>query len=261
VAANQLHTEEKIKRRFRDIYFARSQEEVLDIPDWLFVDMDIAMTPQQEKHYNDLAIWLRSEFINEEDQHRIVSVDSHLAKVIRLIQSASNPLLLDGKNTSGKWEALPELFLQYDPPYVIWTSFIKTNHAFVEKIRNLGLKVDFMLGETKTSDRQDVVDKFQAGKLDAIVLGQAVGSFGHTLTAARTAFYPERNFDGSYFQSLYRVRRIGTTISPNIVHMRSVYSDGSSTIDHLVHSMLDYRVGMIQKLTVGMITDNLQPKR
>lgn len=255
VAANKKNAEELIKRRFRDIYFARSQEEVLNIPDWLFTDMDIPMTKIQEKHYKDLEIFLRSEFISEEDQHRIVSVDNHLAKVVRLIQSASNPVLLDGKNSSGKWEALNDLIPLYPAPYIVWTSFIKSAHLLAEQLSKQGLKTAFMIGETKPEDRQSIVDSFQAGKMDALVLGQAVGSFGHTLTAAGTAFYPERNFDGSYFQSLHRVRRIGTTRSPNIVHMRSVHGDGRPTIDALVHSMLDYRVGMIQKLTVGMVLD------
>ena len=166
-------------------------------------------------------------------------------------------MLLDGKDTSGKWEALPELLPLYPAPYIIWTSFVKTAKSLAMKMSQKGLVTAFMVGETLSEDRQSIVDHFQAGKIDCLDLGQAVGSFGLTLTTGRTAFYPERNYARSYFQSLYRVRRIGTTHSPNIVHMRSVYSDGTCTIDHLVHSMLDYRVGMVQKLTIGMVLDNL----
>jgi hypothetical protein len=178
--------------------------------------------------------------------------------VVRLIQAASNPLLLDGPDTSGKWEAIPELLSLYPPPYIFWTSFIKSAQTINETLKKQGLKSAYMLGETKPQERQSLVDSFQQNKLDAIVLGQAVGSFGLTLTAGRTAFYVERNFDGSYFQSLHRIRRIGTTKRPHVVHLRSIYSDSSKSIDHLVHSMLDYRVSMIQALTVGMLKENLR---
>jgi SNF2 family DNA or RNA helicase len=252
VTANKYKSEDKIKKRFRDIYLARSQEEVLDIPDWLFEDIDIPMTVKQEKIYHSLAADL-SVTLHNEDSTKVITVGNHLSLVIRLLQAASNPVLMGGENTSGKWEAIPELLKLYPAPYVVWTSFIESAKSINEMLRGLKLDSFFMLGETPPAERQNIVDAFQAGKLDAVVLGQAVGSFGITLTAARTAIYLERNFDGSYFQSLYRIRRIGTTQRPVVINLRSVRKDGKRTIDHVVHEVLDYRVNMIRDLTVGML--------
>ena len=265
IAANKVGAEEQIKKKFSDIYFARSQEEVTDIPDWLFEEIDCVMTPEQEKYYTELEIELKTEILKaagkddweDLDETQLISVNNHLAMVTRLLQFSSNPSLLGSTDTSGKWENLLKLFEFYPKPFIVWTTYIESAKQLSAKIAATGMKTDFMIGETKPEERQTLVDSFQAGKLDCLVLGQAVGSFGLTLTKARTAFYLERNFDGSYFQSLYRVRRIGTTERPVIVHLRSVKNNGQKTIDHVVHDMLDYRVGMIKNLTVGMLREIL----
>jgi len=260
VIANKLGSEEKIKQRFQDIYFARSQSEVLDIPEWLFTEIDIPMTARQEKAYHDMAMFLRTTLDHEDsDDKQIITVTNHLSKVVRLIQLASNPVLLDGDHESGKWDALPELMEIYPGPWLVWTSFTRTAYYLAEMLgRKVDQRVGMIIGDTPAEDRNTHIQRFQAGQEKILILNMQTGSFGHTLTAARTAFYPERNYDSNYSQSLYRFRRIGTTESPNVVHMRSVYRDGSPTIDHLVHSLLDYRLGMINNLTTGMLRSILK---
>lgn len=259
VIANKLGSEGKIKERFKDIYFARSQSEVLDIPEWLFTEIDVPMTTRQQKAYRELSTDFATELdnLNESGEvlnKQLVTVDNHLAKVTRLIQLASNPMLLDGDNESGKWEALPELMEYYPGPWLVWVSFTRTAHYLKEMLeRMVDQRVQMIIGATPSEERNKHIKNFQEGHEKILILNMQTGSFGHTLTTARTAFYPERNYDSNYFQSLHRVRRIGTVHSPNIVHVRSVYQDGSPTIDHLVHSLLDYRVGMIKDLTTGML--------
>jgi SNF2 family DNA or RNA helicase len=260
VIANKLGSEDKIKQRFRDIYFARSQEEVLNIPDWIFEEIDIPMTQRQEKSYHEINTQLKTTLQNEESGGTtLISVDNHLAKVVRLIQLASNPMLLDGDNESGKWQALPELMEIYPSPWIVWVSFTRTAYYLAEFLsRKVDQRVGLIIGDTPEEDRNNLIRRFQAGDKKILILNMQVGSFGHTLTTAHTAFYPERSYNSNYFQSLHRVRRIGTTQSPNIVHLRSIYQDGSPTIDHLIHSLLDYRMGMIKDLTTGMLKEILK---
>ena len=263
VIANKLGSEDKIKERFKDIYFARSQDEVLDLPPWIFQEIDIPMKTRQEKAYRELTVDLATELDNLAEDGTVLSkqkvtVDNHLAKVVRLLQLASNPMLLDGDNESGKWEALPELMEYYPGPYLVWVSFTRTAHYLRDMLeRTVDQRIQMIIGATPAEERNIHIKNFQEGNERILILNMQTGSFGHTLTAARTAFYPERNYDSNYFQSLHRVRRIGTVHSPNIVHLRSVYQDGTPTIDHLVHSLLDYRVGMIRNLTTGMLRNIL----
>jgi SNF2 family DNA or RNA helicase len=264
VVANKMDAEYVIKKRFEDIYFARSQSEVLDIPEWIFEEIDIPMKPKQEKAYHEMAVDLATTLEQEDDSGNVtastkITVENHLSKVTRLIQLASNPMLLDGTNESGKWDALPELMEIYDGPWLVWVSFTRTAYYLEEFLaRKVDQRIGKIIGATDTEERNNWIRKFQEGETKILILNMQTGSFGHTLTAARTAFYPERNYDSNYFQSLHRFRRIGTVHAPNVVHLRSVYQDGSPTIDHLVHGLLDYRVGMIKDLTTGMLKDILK---
>lgn len=260
VIANKRDAEQKIKERFKDIYFARSQSEVLNIPEWIFEEIDISMTPKQEKAYHEMSNQFKTTLVNEETGDRTtVTALNHLSKVVRLIQLSSNPMLLGGDNESGKWTALPELMEIYPGPYLVWTSFTRTAYYLQEYLaRTVDQRINMIIGDTPMELRNTYIERFQKGEDRILILNMQTGSFGHTLTAARTSFYPERNYDSNFFQSLHRFRRIGTTLSPNVVFLKSVYQDGSPTIDHLVHSLLDYRVGMIKDLTTGMLLEILK---
>lgn len=253
IIGNQYGAEKEIKKNFKDIYFSRTQDDVADIPDWIMEDIDIPMPPAQDKAYNTLReeLYVRLESI---DPNEVITVSNHLAMMVRSVQVASNPLLLGGVDSAGKWDALPELMKIYPGPYLIWVNFISTGHILRDRLSNGDYgKINLALanGQTKMEDRNKIVDAFQRGELDAVILNNQVGKFGFTLTRARTAFFVERMYDDSYFQCLHRNRRIGTTQSPYIINMRSVTGSGESTIDHLIHDTLDYRVGMIKKVTAA----------
>lgn len=252
VVANKRDAEEEIKDNFKDIYFARSQEQVADIPDWLMEDLDVPMKPKQEALYQKLQEELRIE-IGDRDSSEIITVDNRFSLILRSLQIASNPVLLGADNTSGKWTALPELMEIYPGPFLVWVNFIRTGEMLQESLRQkFGENKVFMAnGSTPMEERQVLVDNFQAGKMDALILNSTVGKFGFTLTKARTSFFMERGYDDSYFQCLYRNRRIGTTFSPVVVNMRSVTRSGNRTIDHVIHDALDYRNSMIKKITIG----------
>jgi SNF2 family DNA or RNA helicase len=260
VVANRPEAENEIKKNFADVYFARSQDDVADIPDWIMEDVDIPMLPAQDKAYDTLRkeLYVQVDSLNPNER---ITVSNHLSLMIRSVQVASNPLLVGGVNSAGKWDALPELMEIYPGPFIVWCNFIKTGELIRDNLAQQKVKWAFTAdgklrvalanGATKMEDRNSVVNAFQNGELDVLILNNQVGKFGFSITKARTAFFLERMFDDSYFQCLHRNRRIGTTQSPVIVNMRSVTQSGKRTIDHLIHSTLDYRVGMIKDVTAG----------
>lgn len=259
VVANQTNAEQEIKKNFSDIYFSRTQDDVADIPDWIMEDLDIPMPPAQSKAYDKLRKELVVE-LDSLDPDDVITVNNHLSLMVRSVQVASNTLLLGGVDSAGKWDALPELMEIYPGPYIIWVNFIKTGELLrdnlaIQRLRwptpDGNLRVALANGKTPMPDRNSMVNAMQTGDLDVLILNNQVGKFGFTLTKARTAFFLERMYDDSYFQCLHRNRRIGTEQSPIIVNMRSVTQDGRKTIDHLIHSTLDYRTKMIKKVTAG----------
>lgn len=254
VLANKRGAEEEIKKNFADIYFARNQDQVANIPDWLFEDIDIPMKPKQEGVYHKLQKELLIKLDGLEDG-QVITVNNRLSLMTRSLQVASNPLLLGSENSSGKWSALPELMEIYPGPYILWVNFVRTGEMMLDTLQEkFGEdKVVLANGSTTMADRSMMVNNFQRGHHDVIILNSTVGKFGFTLTKARTAFFLERDYSDAYFQCLHRNRRIGTTQSPIMVNMRSVTRSGNRTIDHVVHDALDYRNSMIKKITVGDI--------
>lgn len=250
VVANKPNAEAEIKKNFADVYFSRTQDDVADIPDWIFEDVDIPMLPAQDRAYEKLRKELLIE-LDTLDPGEVIHVNNHLSLMIRSIQVASNPLLVGGVDSAGKWDALPELMEVYPGPYIVWCNFVETGQILRDRFSKASKRVALANGSTKMDDRNSMVNAIQNGELDILILNNDVGKFGWTLTKARTAFFVERTYSDAYFQCLHRNRRIGTTQSPIVVNMLSVTQKGNKTIDHTIGSVLDYRTGMIQKITAG----------
>jgi len=254
ILANKPDADMRLKQDLADIYFARTQDQVLNLPPWIFDDTEITMSKEQERLYNQME----AEFIadlQDEDNNQLIA-NNVLTQLLRLIQFASNPWLVGGRDDSPKWESVPEI-LEYEKlPALIWTSFILTAETVAERLSAAKLRVASLTGKTAEKDRQPIVDRLQRGDLDVIVAHPGVGKFGLTLTAAHTALYLERNFIGDdYFQSLHRVRRIGTTESPHIIHLLSVRQNGAPTVDHVIAKVLEYRRDSNFKLTTGILRE------
>jgi len=255
VSGNQPDAIERLQKDTKDIYFCRTQEEVLDIPDWIFDTIEVEMGKSQYKVYAQME----AEFLAELHEGDYILAPNVLSQMIRLLQFASNPILLDGVDDGAKWNAVEEILEYEELPAIVWTQFIKTAELMYDKLSKK-YRVAVLTGQTKADQRQTIVDNFQAGKLDIIIAHPAVGKFGLTLTAARTAVYMERSYNGDdYYQSLYRVKRIGTTKSPHIIHLLAVRPQGSEgyTIDHVIDNVLKYRKDNSIAITSGMIREYL----
>lgn len=251
IIANRPDAAERIQRDLEDVYFSRTQDQVLDLPDWIFDNVEIPMGAEQDKIYGQME----DLFVAELPEGKSLLAPNVLAQLTRLIQLASNPILVGGKNQSAKWAAVEEM-LEYETlPAIVWTSFIETAEQLKIQLERK-YKVATLTGATRTSDRQDIVDKFQAGELDVIIAHPGVGKFGFTLTAARTAIYLERSYNGDdYYQSLHRVRRIGTEYSPHVIHLISVRKDGKGTVDNVIDKVLKSRKENVLKLTTGELKE------
>jgi len=247
ILGNLPDAAERLKADLSDIYFARTQEQVLDLPDWIFDDLHVRMDKQQDTVYGQME----DRFVAELADGQMLLAPNVLAQMTRLVQLASNPLLVGGKNVSAKWTALEELLEYEELPAIVWTSFIETAEMLKERLK-FRFRVGALTGDTKSEERQATVDKFQKGEIDILIAHPGVGKFGFTLTAARTAVYLERNYNGDdYYQSLHRIRRIGTTERPHVIHLLSDRMDGSGTVDAVIGKILKSRKENVLKLSQG----------
>jgi len=263
IVANKPDAIRQIQEDYADIYFSHTQDEVLDLPPFIFDDIEVELDPQQASYYKQMEV----EFISELPEGTVTSPNV-LSQITRLVQLASNPEIIPGDfiqeysdavfGKAAKWKAAVELLEYEQLPAIIWTSFIATADRLADRLEIKGFRTAKLTGKTPEKERQNIVDNFQAGLLDVIIAHPGVGKYGLTLTAARTAIYLERNYNGDdYFQSLHRVRRIGTKQSPHIIHLLATVDNGEPTIDHVIAASLNSKKQTVNDLTASLILEVL----
>ena len=251
ITGNRRGADAMLQEDLADVYFSRTQDQVLDLPDWLFEDIEVAMDPRQYKPYRQMEDTFIAK-LGEMPDDKVVALNV-LAQMTRLQQLASSPVLLGGEAISAKWDAATEMLEWVQKPVIVWTNFIETAEQLAERWGK-SYRVAVLTGNTPERDRQPIVDSFQAGEIDVLVAHPAVGKFGLTLTRARTVIYLERSFKGDdYYQSLHRVRRIGTEHRPYVVHLLATGPEGETTVDHVIGRILKYRKEQSLKLTTGVL--------
>ncbi len=255
IAGDKPGAIEKIKDDLSDILIDCDYPD--HIPDWEPRVIDCQMTDQQEKIYSELKkqLEIKAETLGRD---KPLTLKTILTLSGRLLQVASNPLLLDGFDTSGKWDRLYDILQCEQGPVVLWTTYIRTSQELQQRLALRGYRVALLTGSTKAEDRQPIVDTFQAGKLDVLIANPGVGRYTFSLTACRTMIYLERWFDReAHYQSLFRVRRITTKVGVKVIYLLSTYADGKPTIDGFVHKLLVDNVRSTQKLTIGKLISSI----
>lgn len=219
-----------------DLMLVVNQEDVLDLPEYLFDAIDVYLDGKQARAYDSML----KTFVAELSTGQEIVTENEAAQLTKLQQIAS---FWDGE--SAKHDALLELLPTYEAPYLIWTHWKEGARALAERLRATQLRVAQVDGDTPAARRDADLEAFKAGNLDALVLSLGVGKFGHTFTQTKTIFYVDKSWAADdYFQSLHRVRRIGLTHRPVVVTLRA-----PGTVDELVEANLEGKLGSISRMT------------
>ena len=145
---------------------------------------------------------------------------------------------------------------------VIWTIFVKNVEMLCEEIKRLDSRYDpiGISGDVPTSfsvrrdiqNREALIDKFKESTNGILVA--TVGSVAESISlhkTCRNAIYLERSFNaGQYMQSLSRIYRIGSDKKKPVqfTFLKSVFSDGTGTIDNKIEIVLKERIKQMHKL-------------
>lgn len=254
ITGNKPDAEERLRRNLKPWYYPLSYADSgLNIPDWV---MSTVPAPLGKKQWN-LYLAMQNRFLAEiqDDPREILTASNVIAQMVRLNQIASNPRLVGGADICAKYDALVNQMEYLPGPYIVWVAYIDTAEWLKARLPGS----ECLTGQTPQAKRSELVKSFQEGKINTLICHPGVGKFGLTLTRARTAFYFERTWNGDdYYQSLYRLRRIGTIEPPNIVHIKAVGPENEPTIDDVIQSVLDYRTGQALKLTRELVMTSLK---
>ena len=239
----------------RDFLFVRNQKDVLEeLPDYIYDPIEVELEPAQRKAFTDLV----NDWSTELAGGKRISVDIKLAQMTRLQQITSNLVNVGGKRVSAKENVLATLLEQGDIefPMIVWCWWVPTAQSVYDRIYDEfdDVEVDMVVGDMKSSDKDDAIDAYRDGDIDVLVLQMGVGKFGHNLQNTKTVFYHDRSFDSdAYIQSLRRVKRIGLEHRPRLIVPRAKMSS-----DPLVELNLAGKMQSIAKVANHDLRELLQ---
>lgn len=256
IVGNRPGAVEKFIEDFKDAVIQCEYPE--NMSDWILETVDCTLGEVQSAIYEELVVTSRVSAATLQSE-KPLTIKNLLTLSTRLLQVVSNPALVEGYYVSAKMEKLIDLLLPETIPALVWVTHKQTAKWAAEEISNkFSPKVKILMGETPKQERQAIIEKFQKGELDVLILHPSVGKYGHTLSAARTAFYLEINFQAEpYYQSRFRGRVVGKEFPIRLIHLLARQPNGLETIDHLVYRTVCGRSNRAQQLTVGEFLEGI----
>jgi len=233
-----------MQKEFEDIMFVRSMDDVIQLPEELQETVYLDLLYRQKQVYNKLLKEFKAMLASGKE----MTVPNRMAQLVRLQQVVSGLRTLDpsGDDVSAKFDAIEELLEveRAEPPVLIWTHWVETGKALHERLSPTWT-VARINSDTPLEERQAIIDAFQGGRLQIVIMSIGTGKYGLTLTKAKTIIYCDRSWDAdAIFQSSFRVRRIGLDHSPVVISLQC-----PGTTDELVTSNLIGKFRDIARLT------------
>ncbi len=131
-------------------------------------------------------------------------------------------------------EELMEAVVLTDDAALIFTGYVSMGHRIRAHLAACGIRADFLHGGVPAATRQDVVDRFQAGDGDALVLSVRAAGTGLNLTRAGHVIHFDRPWNPAVEdQATDRAHRIGRH---RLVEVHHLIAEG--TIEERIAGLL-----------------------
>lgn len=210
----------------------------IELPEKVIENVPVDLAPRQREIYDEIAESLRTEVVIDgqlvEDE-----AESILKRLLRLVQVASNPRLIDESydETPGKLPVLEKLIEQAtreaDGKAIVWTNFIENADWLEQKLARFSpVKVH---GKVEMDERNAAINRFkQDPSCRVLVATPGSAKEGLTLTVANHAIFYDRGFSlDDYLQAQDRIHRISQQRTCYVWNLI-----GERTVDDWVDALL-----------------------
>lgn len=140
-------------------------------------------------------------------------------------------------------------------PLIAWIIHKKVASLLNENLEKAGLKTAIYNGTTPANDRNQIVEDFQAGKIDVLIGQITAAGVGLTLTRAQDALFVETEWTPALIvQAEDRIHRITQTAPVTITTLIA-----TGTLDPVIHKILSQKIKTLDALTPGsdhQVTNN-----
>lgn len=201
------------------------KEDVLDLPERVYEQRNVDLTPEQIKHYRALKQWA----ITELSGGKFVSATMAITKLLRLHQLTSGHLVSEEGDVvdvpTNRPSALLEVLEEAGGPgpgqkALVWCNYRNDIRIVEAALKNAGYKVVTYHGGTSDADRASAIVDFQDGDAEIFLATISTGGFGLTLTASSLSIFYSNGYSLEHrLQAEARNHRIGTTKSVTYVDL------------------------------------------
>jgi SNF2 family DNA or RNA helicase len=194
-----------------------TKEQCLDLPEKIFHERWVPMSPEQTKAYNEMKSELLTIVKNKEGIATQIYTTTVLAGLMKLQQIATGFIMATPDSPpisipNARMEALDALYSEIQDKLIIWCAFKHNLHeveGFLSEKYGPNSLVTYY-SNTSTDDRARAVDRINDDPTCRFFIATNAASKGLTLTGASHAVYYSRNFKlEDRLQSLDRIHRIG----------------------------------------------------
>lgn len=223
---------DQLKDQLAAIMLRRRKDEVLDLPDKVYINEYVDLTAEQKKLYNQVI----DQAISNPEIADVVSTDCQLAIKQRLRQVSGGIGPFDFIKTNPKLDRMEQLVeeaIYSGTKVIIFSNWITGVNKAVQRLQKYNPVI--ITGEVSDIDRQSAVHKFQNDdSVKVICCTIEAAGVGITLVAATEVIFLDEPWgNANKEQAIDRCHRIGTT---STVTIHTLMSYG--TYDEDVHDIV-----------------------
>lgn len=197
------------------------RDKCVDIPPCQYIDLEIEMTKNQKKAYDDMFKQMLLEYESGE-----ITASNAAVKLVKLLQISTGWVKSDDGgvfelDSSIRLDELLEIFANtHKNKLVVYSPFRASVEGVHKFFKSKNIKCEFIHGDVKQELRAKYIDQFQNGDLQILVMQPQTVAHGITLTAASTIVWHGMIPSGEiYNQANGRITRIGQKEKQTIIHL------------------------------------------
>jgi len=234
-----------LKRYFVPLSIRRTREELVGMPEKIFMDRILEFSEKQQKIYNTVREGVLNELRKLDKRVNLLRLENVL---VRLHQVLNHPQILDMTSESIKHDAilfLLEELLQNNQKVIIWFIYRKGGELLYEKLKSLKIPAALIYGGVELEELEKIKDLFEKDKISVILASiKKMGTGIDFLKQARTAIYLDLPFSlVEYMQSQDRIVRRGIFTPAVFIHLIV-----KNTLDELILSLLRRKTSFLESI-------------
>lgn len=201
--------EEAVFGLLHDVTIRHLRDDCVDLPKNTVYTMPYQLTKKQMEAYLELE---RSQILALEGGKKLTAVSAS-AVATKLLQVASGAVYSELGNYSvvddARYEFVADLVAER-PRSLVFFLWKHQKHGLEAEFKKRGYKYAVIDGEASDRDRNEAVQAYQAGLLDAILAHPASAAHGLTFTAGQSTIWTSPTYNLEHFvQGSMRQYRIG----------------------------------------------------